>query len=185
MSGTEDKNFVVLNSKSAAVTQEGQQTQTGAEKTGERELTSSEKMNEMIRSSSPKHIHREMQRLRDESAKNRKTLKTEAEEKLNLQAKAEEIQAELTALKATHRSLNIMRLLDKAGCIKSELVAKDIPEDCKDFEEFIENYKKENGFLFQSLQQKQNRGGSYKPSTTVNLTPSQQMDAYIRQALGR
>lgn len=186
MSGTEDKNFVALNSQSAEVTQVVQQSQPGAETTeGGNALTQSERMNQMIRSSSPKTMQREIEKLRKESAKYRTSSRDEANEKLEIIEKAREVQQELDALKAQHRTLKIMRALDSAGCIKSELVAKDIPDDCKDFDEYIKTYKVENGFLFNSARQKQSRGGAHKPSTTVNLTPSQQMDMSIRKALGR
>jgi len=50
-------------------------------------------------------------------------------------------------------------------------------------DEFIEKYKEENSFLFKSP--KQNIGSVFKTSGKQNLSPSQQMDAYIRAALGR
>ena len=96
------------------------------------------------------------------------------------------IKKELEALKAEHRTLSIIQKLDKAGCVKSELVAKDIPSNLSSSEEldnFIRNYKEENKFLFKTP--KQNAGGVFKSSGRKNLTPSQQMDAYIRAALGR
>ena len=76
-----------------------------------------------------------------------------------------------------------MRALDKAGCIKSDLVAKDIPTDCENLDEFIKNYKEENKFLFTAT--KKTIGSSFKTSAVKNLSPAQQMDAFIRAAAGR
>lgn len=152
----------------------------------EEELTPSQKMDALIRGTSAGNMKREIEKLRKEAAKYRTSSKVEAEQKLEIQAKAQEIQKELDALKAEHRNLSIIQKLDKAGCIKSELVAKDIPSDLssgEDLNKFIENYKEQNKFLFKAP--KQNAGGTFKTSGKKNLTPSQQMDAYIRAALGR
>ena len=126
------------------------------------------------------------EKYRKEIIYRRNSSRIENRAKLELQAKAEEISKELEALKAEHRNLSIIQKLDKAGCIKSELVAKDIPADLSssdDLDKFIQNYKEENTFLFKTP--KQNAGGTFKTSGRKNLTPSQQMDAYIRAALGR
>ena len=152
----------------------------------EKELTPSQKMDALIRGTSSGYMKKELERLRKEAAKYRNSTKIENQAKLELQAKAEEISKELEALKAEHTTLSIIQKLDKAGCVKSELVAKDIPSDLSSSEEldnFIRNYKEENKFLFKTP--KQNAGGVFKSSGRKNLTPSQQMDAYIRAALGR
>ena len=152
----------------------------------EKVLTPSQKMDALIRGTSSGYMKKELERLRKEAAKYRNSTKIENQAKLELQAKAEEISKELEALKAEHRTLSIIQKLDKAGCVKSELVAKDIPSDLSSSEEldnFIRNYKEENKFLFKTP--KQNAGGVFKSSGRKNLTPSQQMDAYIRAALGR
>lgn len=149
----------------------------------EKELTPSQKMDRLLRSSSPKSMKKEIEKLRKEAAKYRSSSREEMSMRLQLQAKAEEINQELASLKMSHQSLNLIRKLDKAGCIKSELVAKDIPSDCEDIDAFIETYKQENGFLFST--QKQSIGGTFKPSTSINLTPSQRIDKIIRSTLGR
>lgn len=185
MSGTQD-------TVSAAISQ---QTDVAEEKTaenaaaqneeakGKKDLTPSEKMDMLLRGATPKGMRREIEKLRKESAKHRLNAKEEAEQRTVLQEKAAQIQKELDNLKETNRNLEIMRALDKAGCLKSELVAKDIPTDCTDFEKFIADYKNENGFLFGI--KKQTHGGTFKPQNARNLTPSQRMDNYIRSALRR
>ena len=196
MSGTQDTNSPAQNSLNNA-----QEVQSGAERNNtetqevstllntdsENKLTPSEKMDRLIRGNSSGYMKKELEKLRKEAAKYRNSSKEEETKKLELQEKAAQIQQELDSLKREHRTLSIMRMLDKAGCIKSELVAKDIPADLdlkEGLDSFIEEYKEQNGFLFK--QPKVNSiGGTFKASGAKNLTPSQQMDAYIRAALGR
>lgn len=201
MSGTQGLNFAAQSSSDGS--QQGQsgidQTlsnsaqeaeKQGAEETEktevEKALTPSQKMDELIRGTSSANMKKEIEKLRKESAKYRNSSKSEAEQKLLLQAKAQEIQQELDALRKENRNLSVIQKLDKAGCIKSELVAKDIPdnlETAEDLDNFIKAYKEKNKFLFNAP--KQNVGSSFKASGVKNLTPSQRMDAYIRAALGR
>ncbi len=179
MSGTQDSNFDAKNSPLEII-------QPGAEKNeaqNEQKLTPSQKMDMLLRGTSQNSMKKEIEKLRKESAKYRNVSKSEAEQRAILEEKSKTIQQELDVLRENHRNLTIMRKLDQAGCIKSELVAKDIPSDCEDLDIFIESYKSENDFLFK--ERKQSLGGAFKPSVTKNLTPSQQMDAYIRAALGR
>lgn len=183
MSGTQDENFAAQNGENL----DAQAIRAGSEKIEKtvdgKEVNTSEKMNAFIRGASPKTMHREIEKLRKESAKFRNSSKEESKQKLEIQEKAQAIQSELEALRAEHRSLKLVRALDKAGCVKSELVAKDIPQDCDDVDGFIEKYKAENSFLFGV--KKTSHGGTFKPTSTVNLTQSQQIDRAIRQALGR
>lgn len=201
MSGTQGLNFAAQSSGDGS--QQGQsgidQTlsnsaqeaeKQGAEETEktevEKALTPSQKMDELIRGTSSANMKKEIEKLRKEAAKYRNSSKSEAEQKLLLQAKAQEIQQELDALRKENRNLSVIQKLDKAGCIKSELVAKDIPdnlETAEDLDNFIKAYKEKNKFLFNAP--KQNVGSSFKASGVKNLTPSQRMDAYIRAALGR
>lgn len=201
MSGTQGLNFAAQSS--GDVLQQGQsgidQTLSGsaqeAENVGaeetekgevEKTLTPSQKMDELIRGTSSANMKKEIEKLRKEAAKYRNSSKSEAEQKLLLQAKAQEIQQELEALRKENRNLSVIQKLDKAGCIKSELVAKDIPDNLEtadDLDNFIKAYKEKNKFLFNAP--KQNVGSSFKASGVKNLTPSQRMDAYIRAALGR
>ncbi|MBS4760298.1 MAG: hypothetical protein KHX03_06335 [Clostridium sp.] len=182
MSGTQDETFGVENSGLQEDFTPNLQSGTEEEQTQEK-LSPAQKMDRLLRSSNPNSMKKEIEKLRKESAKYRTASRNEAEQRAALEEKAHEIQKELDALRISNRSLKVLRALDKAGCIKSELVAKDIPSDCENLEEFIEEYKAMNDFLFK--EKKQSYGGIFKPSSTKNLTPSQQMDAYIRAALGR
>lgn len=193
MSGTQDFNSSAHFSKENA--SDGQSgidnnltnaAQEAATEETAKELTPSQKMDALLRGTSSGYMKRELEKLRKEAAKYRNSTKAEEMEKLEIQARAQEIQKELDTLRAEHRSLSIIQKLDKAGCIKSELVAKDVPAQislAEDLDKFIEKYKEENKFLFKAP--KQNAGGTFKASGAKNLTPSQKMDAYIRAALGR
>lgn len=186
MSGTQDINQTV--ETSTEVLQEGQagidpNPKEQEETESETKLSASQQMDRLLRGNSSGYMKKEIEKLRKEAAKYRTASKTEALQKTELQKKADEIQKELDSLKELNRNLKVMRALDKAGCIKSELVSKDVPTDCEDLNAFIENYKEENKFLFKSL--KKTIGSTFKASGAKNLSPSQQMDAYIRAALGR
>ena len=193
MSGTQDEIFAAKNPQEilqpvqAGSEQIIKESAQEAENLQEKELTPAQKMDLLLRGHSPAQMKKEIEKLRKEAAKYRTSSKKEEEQKLALQTRAQEIQNELDALKQEHKNLTVIRKLDRAGCIKSELVAKDIPDNLESSEEldkFIEQYKEENGFLFQESKSN-NLGGTFKTCTTKVLTPSQQMDAYIRAALGR
>ncbi len=193
MSGTQDEIFAAKNPQEilqpvqAGSEQIIKESAQEAENLQEKELTPAQKMDLLLRGHSPAQMKKEIEKLRKEAAKYRTSSKKEEEQKLALQTRAQEIQNELDALKQEHKNLTVIRKLDRAGCIKSELVAKDIPDNLESSEEldkFIEQYKEENGFLFQASKNN-NLGGTFKTCTTKVLTPSQQMDAYIRAALGR
>lgn len=147
------------------------------------QLTPAQKMDNLLRGSSSGYLRKEIEKLRKESARYRIASKTEAAQKLEVMKKAAEVQKELDMLKESNRNLKIMRALDKAGCIKSDLVSKDIPLDCEDIDEFIKNYKDANQFLFKNPPE--SIGSTFKTSGTKNLTPAQRMDAFIRAAAGR
>ncbi len=179
MSGTEEK------TSAEQISADNQNAQPGVETNEEnpKKMSTSEKMDRLLRGTSSEAMKKEIDKLRKESARYRVSSREETEKNQVLQERADSVQKELEALKKTHRELFVMRKLDKAGCVKSDLVSKDIPVDCEDIDTFIESYKEENGFLFKA--QKQSLGGTFKPSKIVNLSPSQQMDTYIRSALGR
>lgn len=193
MSGTQDTNL------SAQILNELQTVQSGTEQhqttvqeaeyteDNQAELMPSETMDRLIRGNSAGFMKKEIEKLRKEAAKYRSSSKAQEAQKLEIEQKALEIQTELDSLKSEHRNLSIIRKLDKAGCIKSELVAKDIPADLdlsEGLDGFIKDYKEQNEFLFKTPKQS-TIGGTFKASGAKNLTPSQQMDAYIRAALGR
>ena len=77
-----------------------------------------------------------------------------------------------------NRKIKTLSSLNKFGCLKSELVAKEIPNDCENIDEWVQNYKNENAFLF-SLSQ-ENHGGNFKPSRSNNLSPTELMNNFIR-----
>lgn len=182
MSGTQENNLFAQNSAQEGQTGIDQKIE-HVETKQEEKITPAQQMDNLLRGTSSGQMKREIEKLRKEAAKYRVASRTEAEQKADLQKKSEEIQKELDALKQMNRNLKVMRALDKAGCIKSDLVAKDIPLDCEDLEGFIESYRESNKFLFNV--KKQTIGGNFKASGAKNLSPSQQMDAYIRAALGR
>ena len=185
MSGTQDTISAEISQQSESVAEKTAENaaEVNEEAGSKKTLTPSEKMDMLLRGATPKGMRREIEKLRKESAKYRTTARDEAAQRSALQEKADAIQKELDSLKESNRNLKIMRALDNAGCLKSELVAKEIPADCSDFDGFIENYKSENGFLFGV--KKQSYGGNFKPQNSQNLTPSQRMDNYIRRALRR
>lgn len=146
-------------------------------------FTPAQKMDRLLRAGGSSGMKREIERLKAEAARNRVSAKEALEAKAQVEAKAEEIRNELNALKVAHRNEVIMRKLDAAGCLKSSLAVKDVPLECEDIDEFIEQYRAENSFLFSS--KRSSHGGIFKPSKTKVLSPSQQMDRIIRAALGR
>ena len=171
MSGTQDEIFAAKNPQEilqpvqAGSEQIIKESAQEAENLQDKELTPAQKMDLLLRGHSPAQMKKEIEKLRKEAAKYRTSSKKEEEQKLALQTRAQEIQNELDALKQEHKNLTVIRKLDRAG-------------------KFIEQYKEENGFLFQESKNN-NLGGTFKTCTTKVLTPSQQMDAYIRAALGR
>ena len=184
MSGTQDTNLSANNpQENLQAGQSGIDQTPPNQEEKEENLTPSQKMDRLIRGTTAGGMKKEIEKLRKEAAKYRFVSRTEALQKAEIQKKAAEIQKELDELKETNRNLKIVRTLDKAGCIKSELVSKDIPKDCEDLEGFIEKYKEENQFLFSAP--RKNIGSTFKTSGTKNLTAAQKMDAYIRAALGR
>lgn len=121
--------------------------------------------------------------LRKEAAKYRINAKNFSAEKQTAEDQLKSLQEELAITKKENILVKRQLLLDRAGCIKSDLVANIIPEDCEDIESWIEEYKRENGILFKL--ETENHGGGFKPSLINNLSPSELMNTFIRQAAGR
>ena len=121
--------------------------------------------------------------LRKEAAKYRTTAKATATEKQTVEEQLKALQDEFAKTKKENLLVKRQSLLDKAGCIKSDLVVNVIPDDCEDVQAWIDNYKKENEILFKK--ETSNHGGAYKPATSSNLSASELMSAYIRKAAGR
>lgn len=121
--------------------------------------------------------------LRKEAAKYRTTAKSTASEKQTVEEQLKSLQDEFYKTKKENLLVKRQALLDKAGCIKSDLVVNVIPEDCEDVQSWIDTYKKENEILFKK--ESTNHGGGYKPSAGNNVNASALMNSYIRQAAGR
>ena len=122
-------------------------------------------------------------RLHKECAKYRLALKTSNQEKLTVQQQFDDVRKQLESLKAQSFEQIALMKLDKQGCLRSALVLKDIPQDCENLDEFIENYRKNCPFLFSNKKSK--HGFSFKGGKNANYTPSQKMNNYIRSAIGR
>lgn len=128
-----------------------------------------------------KSLKEQISELRKEAAKYRTSARTAASEKQSAQEQLKNLYDELEKTKKENTLVKRQSLLDKAGCIKSELVVNVIPDDCEDVQGWIENYRKENTELFKLS----NHGGFFKPANANNMTPSQLMNSYIRGYLGR
>ncbi len=125
----------------------------------------------------------EIAKLHRECAKYRNALKSLNDENADIQKQLGNVQSELESANKQNFQQSVLHKLELNGCLKPLLVLKDIPEDCNDIDEFLASYKKENSFLFKS--EKIKHGFSFKNSRAVNYSPSQQMNNYIRSALGR
>ena len=127
-------------------------------------------------------LKKEIADLRKEAAKYRINAKNANAETISAQEQLKSIQLELDTTKKECLILKRQALLDKAGCLKSELVAPAIPDDCEDIQSWIDNYKAQNQILFKK---EPNHGGGFKPSSINNLSPSAMMNSFIRNAAGR
>lgn len=125
----------------------------------------------------------EIAKLHRECAKYRNALKTSNLEKDEALKRFEEIKTELDSVCKQKREREIFYTLEKFGCLKPDLVIKDIPENCENVEDFLSSYKTQNPFLFESPKTK--HGFAFRSNRAVNYSPSQQMNNYIRSALGR
>ncbi|MGN0014240.1 MAG: hypothetical protein ACI37T_02340 [Candidatus Gastranaerophilaceae bacterium] len=125
----------------------------------------------------------EIAKLHRECAKYRNALKTSNEEKADVQKQFDEIKTELDSVCKQKIQQDILFKLEKFGCLKPSLVLKDMLEECDNIDEFLASYRVENPFLFESPKVK--HGYSFRGGRAVNYTPSQQMNNYIRSALGR
>ena len=119
--------------------------------------------------------------LRKEAASYRTKAKDTAKGKETVEEQLKALQDEFAKTKRENRLVKNQSLLDKAGCIKSDLVAPVIPDDCDDVQKWIEDYKKDNEVLFKSAT---NHGGNYKPSTSNNSNPHDVINEFIRARSG-
>lgn len=125
----------------------------------------------------------EVAKLHRECAKYRTALNAANEEKTTLQKDFDEAKIKIENLTKQKIESEILHKLEKIGCLKPTLVLSEIPADCEDIDEFLKVYKNENQFLFRS--EKSRHGFSFRGGKTSNYTTSQQMNNYIRTALGR
>ena len=120
--------------------------------------------------------------LRKEAASYRTKAKDTAKGKETVEEQLKALQDEFAKTKRENRLVKNQSLLDKAGCIKSDLVATAIPDDCEDVSKWIEDYKKENEILFKAATQ--NHGGNFKPSNGTNVNPHDAINNFIRSKHG-
>ncbi len=125
----------------------------------------------------------EVAKLHRECAKYRTALNASNEEKTALQKDFEEAKSKIENLTKQKNESEILHKLDKIGCLKPNLVLSEIPADCEDLDHFLKVYKNENPFLFKS--EKIRHGFAFRGGKASNYTTSQQMNNYIRSALGR
>lgn len=125
----------------------------------------------------------QIKKLHRDCAKYRYDLKTFKEENILLKQQNGEMLSELNALKQEKFERDILHKLEKLGCLKPSLVLKDLPDNLENIDDFLQNYKNENAFLFKPKKNK--HGYSYRSVKTINYTTSQQMNNCIRSALNR
>lgn len=125
----------------------------------------------------------EIAKLHRECAKYRNALKASNEEKAATIKQYDDLQAEYNRVLNSKREQEILHKLQLKGCKKPELALRDIPPDCNDVDDFLSLYAKQNSFLFEKPKNK--HGYSFRGGRASNYTPSQQMNNYIRSALGR
>lgn len=125
----------------------------------------------------------EVAKLHRECAKYRTALNASNEEKTALQKDFDDARNEIQILTQQKKESEILYKLEKIGCLKPMLVLSDIPADCEDIDGFLNVYKNENRFLFS--REKNRHGFAFRGGKASNYTTSQQMNNYIRSALGR
>ena len=111
--------------------------------------------------------------------KNVKTAQPEKELKSEKEnAEILKLQKEIEQLKEENFNVKTISSLERAGCLKPELVLKSVPRDCENLTEWIDNFKAENDILFVSPDS--SCGGGYKPTVSKNLSPNEIMNNFIR-----
>lgn len=125
----------------------------------------------------------EIAKLHRECAKYRTALNSSNTEKADLEKLFQNLKADFDSVSRQKYNQEILHKLEMAGCLKPDLVLKDIPVDCENLDGFLADYKKNNNFLFKK--EKVRHGFTFRGGKSTNYTPSQQMNNYIRSALGR
>lgn len=168
MSGTEEQNLGTQSGTEGGI-------QSGTDTTG----TNSTNQSGIDYGAKIAALEAELADVRKEAASYRN--KAKGKETVEEQLKA--LQDEFAKTKRENRLVKNQALLDKAGCIKSDLVATVIPDDCDNVQEWIDNYKKDNEILFKAATT--NHGGNFKPSNGNNTNPHDAMNEFIRAKSGR
>lgn len=88
------------------------------------------------------------------------------------------LKEEISLLKKENFNIKTLAALEKSGCLKPELAAKTIPENCENIQEWVEQFKAENDILFRKPLQ--DHGNTFKPTQCTNLSPVEIMNNYIR-----
>lgn len=167
MSGTGEQNFGAQSGTEGG-------TQSGTDTTG----TNSTNQSGIDYGAKIAALEAELADVRKEAA----SYRTKAKGKETVEEQLKALQDEFAKTKRENRLVKNQSLLDKAGCIKSDLVATVIPDDCDNVQEWIENYKKENEILFKTATQ--NHGGNFKPSNGTNVNPHDAINNFIRSKHG-
>ena len=89
-----------------------------------------------------------------------------------------QLKKEIEQLKEENFNVKTISTLERAGCLKPELVLKSVPRDCENLGEWIDKFKAENDILFGSPDYC--HGGAYKPTISKNLSPNEIMNNFIR-----
>ncbi|MBQ2643980.1 hypothetical protein IJG14_00225 [bacterium] len=126
---------------------------------------------------------KQIAKLHKECAKYRTALNASNAEYADLKSLFQNLQVQFDTVSKQKNNQDYIHKLENLGCLKPELVLKDIPDDCQNFDEFINEYQINNPFLFKKT--KYRHGFSFRGSKSSNYTASQQMNNYIRSALGR
>lgn len=88
------------------------------------------------------------------------------------------LKEEISLLKRENFNIKTLAALEKYGCLRPELAAKAVPEDCENIQEWVEQFKTENDILFRKPVQ--DHGSNFKPTQCTNLSPVEIMNNYIR-----
>ncbi len=138
--------------------------------------------NESEAQNSSKQVN-ELAKLHRECAKYRTALNSSNSEKQELQKLVEDYKQQISDITKQNNEQKILQKLEAKGCLKPNLVLNDIPAECENIDEFLKDYAQNNPFLFKKTVSR--HGFNFSGAKASNYTTSQQMNNYIRSALGR
>ena len=125
----------------------------------------------------------ELAKLHRECAKYRTALNSSNSEKQELEKLLEDYKQQISDINKRNNEQKILQKLETKGCLKPNLVLNDIPAECEDIDGFLSVYAENNPFLFKKTVAR--HGFNFSGAKASNYTTSQQMNNYIRSALGR